>query len=230
MVGSTDIFLIDDDECFCRSVKVYFEKQGIKLATVSDPLVIAAVDMSKVKVVLLDLDMPVLSGRQVLDQMPEGQSPIVIIVSGSSDIDIRLDLLSRGADFFLAKPVDLAELCLIAQTALGRTNTTTSAQTMWTLQKSLMSLTTPDGHTFGLSGAEFRVLEKLFENKGEATSKDTLIKASTGSCAPTVQQIRSLEVLLSRLRRRLTTDTGPFPVKSLRNVGYIFHGGCQITD
>jgi DNA-binding response OmpR family regulator len=232
MNNSAEILLIDDDEDFCRSVKAYFEREGIRLATLSDSLIVTAIDLTNIKVVLLDLDMPLLNGRQVLDQLPPGQSPLVIIVSGHGDIDTRLDLLGSGADFFLSKPVDLGELCLIAKKALGRhIVNTSSATTLWILQRHQMCIFTPYQQTFGLSGTEFRVLEKLFRNVGEVTGKEILIEVSTGSTKPpTLQQVRSLEVLLSRLRRRFSTDTVTFPVKSLRNVGYIFHGNCQITD
>ena len=232
MNTSADILLIDDDEDFCRSVKTYFEREGIQLATLSDPLIVTAIDLTKIKVVLLDLDMPVLNGRQVLGQVPKDQSPLVIIVSGHGDIDTRLDLLGSGADFFLSKPIDLGELCLIVKKALGRTSdNTSSASSTWRLQRHQMCLVSPDNQTFGLSGTEFRVLEQLFRNAGEATAKEVLIEVSTGSAnPPTAQKVRSLEVLLSRLRRRFSTDTATFPVKSLRNVGYIFHGNCKITD
>lgn len=232
MTTSADILLIDDDEYFCRSVKAYFEQEKIQLATLSDPLIVTAIDLTKIKVILLDLDMPVLNGREVLKQMPKGQSPLVIIVSGHSDIDTRLDLLGSGADFFLSKPVDLGELCLIVKKALGRTSANQfSASSRWTLQRHQMSLVTPDGQAFGLSGTEFRVLEQLFRNSGEVSAKEVMIEVSTGTATtPSAQQVRALEVLLSRLRKRFSTDTGTLPVKSLRNVGYIFHGNCEIKD
>ena len=78
MNNSAEILLIDDDEDFCRSVKAYFEREGIRLATLSDSLIVTAIDLTNIKVVLLDLDMPHLNGRQVLDQLPPGQSPLVI--------------------------------------------------------------------------------------------------------------------------------------------------------
>lgn len=232
MTTTADILLIDDDEDFCRSVKTYFEREGIQLATLCDPLVVTAIDLTKIKVVLLDLDMPVLNGRKILHQMPKSQSPFVIIVSGHCDIDTRLDLLGSGADIFLSKPVDLRELCLIVKKAVGRSSAdTSSASSRWTLHRHQMCLFTPDQRTFRLSGTEFRVLEQLFQNAGETIVKEILIEVSTGSAtSPTVQQVRSLEVLLSRLRRRFSTDSATFPVKSLRNVGYIFHGNCKITD
>lgn len=78
---------------------------------------------------------------------------------------------------------------------------------------------------------EFELLEKLFTNAPEATNKADLVKLSLGETGTeTPQQIRSLEVKISRMRRRFSTDDSPLPIKSLRNVGYIFHGNCKITD
>ena len=232
MTKTADILLIDDDEHFCRSVKTYFKREGLQIATLSDPLIVQAIDLKKIKVILLDLDMPVVNGHEILEQLPKDQCPLIIIVSGHSDIDTRLDLLGSGADFFLSKPVDLGELCLIVKKALGRTSAkTSSTSSRWILERRQMCLVTPDHQTFGLSGTEFRVLEQLFQNSGEVTRKEVLIEVSTGfATPPTAQQVRSLEVLLSRLRKRFSTETVTFPVKSLRNVGYICHGNCEIKD
>lgn len=230
MFNSPEILLIDDDEDFCAAAKSFFKQQDLSVATISDASVLAAMDLCNFKVILLDLDMPQITGQEVLAGMASDRRPLIIIVSGRSDLETRMSLLDSGADFFLAKPVDLGELALIAKRALGRSSQTSEDTKNWVLKRQSMSVVTPEGQSFGLSSSEFRVLEKLFTNAPEATTKSDLVKLSLGQAvSETPQQIRSLEVMISRMRRRFSTDDSPLPIKSLRNVGYIFHGTGKIT-
>lgn len=230
MATSREILLIDDDETFCDNLRTYFCKQDLPVAVISDSSVASAIDFRKFKVLLLDLDMPAVSGLEIVQNLPSEQRPVVIVVSGHNDFETRMQLLDQGADFFIAKPVELEELCLIAKRALGRATTTTDATADWQLHRARHSLTTPGGETFGLSSTEFRVLERLFQNAHDATSKNDLVEAATGRAGPVgTHQVRSLEVMISRMRARFGASSA-FPVKSLRNVGYIFHSNGTILE
>lgn len=141
-----------------------------------------------------------------------------------------MQLLDQGADFFVAKPVELEELFLISKRALGRTASRTGEAPQWVLHRSRHSLTTPSGETFGLSASEFRVLESLILNAPDPTAKAELVEAAKGQKGPIgPHQIRSLEVLISQMRTRFGSAP-PLPVKSLRNMGYVFHGGGAVAE
>ena len=222
MPNAREIVLIDDDQSFCISVKTYFEKRDIPILTISDSKVAKALNFRHFQVVLLDIDMPNVSGREILCSIRASQKPIVIMVSGHSDEETRLSCLNHGADFFFAKPVNLEELSLVAQRALGRRDH--SQDGGWALMQSQSALSTPDSRTVGLSSSEFRVLEQLIRHAPHPVSKEILTQVVTGDArkAPTFN--RALEVMISRLRTRVSSDEVRLPVKALRNVGYVFHG------
>jgi two-component system OmpR family response regulator len=115
-----EILAIDDDQAFITDLKAYLQAQGIGVATISDSILSSALDFEKFRIVLLDLNMPGRSGQKVLAGIPAARRPVVIIVSGHSDLDTRIRLLEKGADFFMPKPVDLTELSLICRRILGR--------------------------------------------------------------------------------------------------------------
>jgi len=231
MFNFPEILLIDDDENFCSAAKAFFTQQDLDVATISDPTALAAINLTKFKIILLDLDMPRITGQEIVEGMPLNNRPVIIIVSGHSDIETRMAVLDSGADFFMAKPINLGELSLIVKRALGRRPQVSQTSEDWVLNRQRMSIETPEGQTYGLSSSEFRVLEQLFRNAPEGTNRSDLVRVSVGQGGnETAQKIRSLEVMLSRMRRRFSTDDTPLPIKSVRNVGYIFHGTCKIID
>lgn len=226
-----DILAIDDDQAFITDLKAYFQRQGIGVAAISDPILSSALDFEKFRIVLLDLDMPGRPGQEVLAGIPTGRRPVVIIVSGHSDLETRIRLLDKGADFFMPKPVDLTELSLICRRILGRQVIGTGRQEHWGLSRLKHTLSAPDGTVFGLTTSEFRILELLFETSPNVVAKEILAKAVTAREGPSaVAFYRSLEVMVSRMRTRFSGPDQPLPIKALRNVGYIFHGQGVIED
>jgi two-component system, OmpR family, response regulator len=230
MKQASSILLIDDDIEFCDSVKRYFAHKSLPISTVSDASITHAIKWNEIRVLFLDIDMPELSGIDLLKMLPRDNHQTVVMVSGLNDAGTRRDCLSQGADFFLSKPVDLEELVLIALRGLGRTLTNQSKEYQWRLKRSSHSLTAPDGRLIPLSTSEYRVIEALIKSAPLEVTKEDLTLAATGTRAMGEPYGRALEVMISRMRIRLSSDNAKLPVKSLRNIGYIFHGAGSIQD
>lgn len=231
MTRAPEILLVDDDEAFCTNLHSYFAAHGLPVSVITDPTVAAAIDFQRFRLVLLDLDMPYVSGLDIVARLPKLQRPLVIVVSGHSDIETRLALLDKGADFFIPKPVELHELWLIARRVISRAAAAVDAGPLWILDRNQHMLETPGGERFGLSSSEFRVIERLIRNAPEVTAKDQLAEALTGrpdAVGPGFT--RTLEVMISRMRMRFGSESEPFPVKALRNAGYVFHGHGAILE
>lgn len=231
-MNKPEILLIDDDEVFCANLKKYFSQAQLSVSVITDPTVADAIDFSKYALLLLDLDMPLVHGSEIIKKIPNKRRPVVVIVSGHNDLETRMQLLESGADFFLSKPVELGEICLIAKRAIGRASDKADDQTStWVLHRAQYALSTPCGEKFGLTSAEYRLLERLFLSSPEVVPKEELAHAFSGDRGRVnIDFHRSLEVIISRLRSRLNSDFGAFPVKALRNVGYVFHGNCKIVE
>lgn len=232
MPSSPEVLAIDDDTVFVTSLKTYFADNAVGVATISDAVLSTAVDFQKFKVVLLDLDMPGMSGVEVLKSIvAEPLRPSVIIVSSHSDLETRISLLEKGADFFLPKPVDLNELLLVCKRCLGRSQQDFEVGQQWRLSRLEHSLNAPDGSAYGLTSSEYIILEHLFEACPEYVTKDKLVKAiSTKEGEAAYSSYRSLEVMISRMRSRFSSPDCPLPIKALRNVGYVFHSDGTVID
>jgi DNA-binding response OmpR family regulator len=231
MTDNPVILAIDDDHKFVTELKIYFGSRGINVATVSDPILSTSIMFDQFKIVLLDLDMPGRSGREVLNHMPAGHGSFVIIISGYSDLETRISLLESGADLFLSKPVDLNEIHLICRRILGRSILKNDTESLWTLSRSKHTLRSPTGSLYGLTSSEFLIIEKLLDASPDVVSKEVLTKVVTSrEGIAAISFFRSLEVMISRMRSRFSETDFPLPIKALRNVGYIFHGNGSIQD
>ena len=227
------ILLVDDDHDFCESVASYFEERSCTVLTATDPRLLKSMDIKNMRVILLDIDMPRLSGLDVLESIRlQNDRVMTIMISGHSDLNTRLSCLDKGADFFLAKPVDFSELFMVVRRILGQDKfeSRESAGAQWLLSRSRHKLISPTGDAIGLSASEFRVFELLCANSPELVSREELTEAATGRMDVSKIYSRALEVLISRVRSRASSNEVKLPVKALRNAGYVFHGNGTVID
>lgn len=144
-------------------------------------------------------------------------------MSGQSDLETRIRLLDKGADFFMPKPVDLTELSLIYRHILGRQVIDTGRQEHWSLSRSKHTLSAPDGTVFGLTTSEFRILELLLEAGPNVVAREFLAKAVTARAGPSaVAFYRSLWVMV--YRRVSASRTSPYRSRPCAMSGITFMG------
>lgn len=151
------------------------------------------------------------------------------MISGHSDERTPVTMLKDGADFFPAKPVNLEELYLVADRILRKDRAAAVDSGSWALQRSTMLLNTPDGRQIGLSASEFRVIETLIRRAPDHIDKTELLLAMSSTGKSGSSSLRALEVMLSRLRSRASTQDVILPIRAIRNAGCVFHGSGRIT-
>lgn len=106
------VLVVDDDPTIRQLHVAILEHAGYAVTAVgSGEHALAVVDESDVALVLLDSRMPGLSGLEVLGALRErGLALPVILVTGATEIEDRVEGLERGADDYITKPVDVREL------------------------------------------------------------------------------------------------------------------------
>jgi putative two-component system response regulator len=108
------VLVADDEEAIAELLRRMLMKEGYEVAVVNDGMAaLQAVDEFKPHVVLLDVNMPGMSGIDVcrrLKQDPAHRLTPVVIVTGMAQRERRIEGLEAGADEFLSKPVDAQEL------------------------------------------------------------------------------------------------------------------------
>lgn len=228
------IAVVEDDADLLDTMLEYLKAQGYPawgVGSAEEFYRRFAVDV--VEVVVLDIGLPGEDGISAARHLHELPNLTVIIVSARDAMDDRLAGLKAGADRYLVKPVNLAELVAnieaacrrpthpVSSSAAGRIQEEKPIADIWHLAKQDWRLTGPDGKTLDLTAREFLMLKCLFEANGETVSRKEIAGKIIGTRI--FNSDERLDVMLARLRKKCLTILGqPLPIKTVHQVGYAF--------
>jgi putative nucleotidyltransferase with HDIG domain len=121
---SAEILLVDDDPKVLDIVSMSLGRQGYRVRTaVNGREAIESASKAAPHLLILDLDLPDMSGIEVLDNIRDDHENLpVLMISAQNDIDSRVAALDGGADEFIKKPLSLRELHVRVDAALRRTS------------------------------------------------------------------------------------------------------------
>lgn len=237
---SYSVLIVDDDQDIRALVRDALMREGYHADTAQDgDDMEVALKRRRYDVVLLDIMMPGRDGlslcRDIRTSHPE--TAIVMISAKGQDID-KIVGLEVGADDYLAKPFNSRELIARIRAVMRRVqpdgaaapapnNTQDKAIRFagFALDAGRHALTREeDGQDIDLTSGEFALLLALAQSKGRAVDRNRLLNVTAGRDA--MPYDRSIDVLISRLRKKLGDDsTPPRLIKTIRNVGYMLTDG-----
>jgi two-component system OmpR family response regulator len=177
---------------------------------------------SRYDVIVLDVMLPGLDGYQVCRRLRAlGRwTPILMLTAMDDDLD-HAEGLDSGADDYLPKPfsypVLLAHLRSLARRTLGARPTVLAASGL-ALDPAGRTVTR-DGAPLDLTAREVAVLEHLLRRKGNAVSKSELLEHCWDANFDGEPAV--VEVLVHRLRRKISAPGGPPVIETVRGEGYI---------
>ena len=141
-----------------------------------------------------------------------------MLTAASDDVD-RILGLELGADDYMGKPFNPRELLARIKAALRRVQV--GEGTELTLRVSLPERRSYwNGQLIDLTGAEFELLALFHSNRGQIISRDSISLALKGHSASPFD--RSVDTLVSRLRRKLKQISSVDLIRSVRGKGYLF--------
>lgn len=113
-VGEGDVLLVDDEETVRMIGKQMLEEIGFKVVTASDggeALEIYRTRSREFVFVLLDLTMPLVSGRECFQELRQiNRDACIIVTSGFNERDVTREFIGKGLSGFIPKPFDLARM------------------------------------------------------------------------------------------------------------------------
>ncbi|MBP0617631.1 response regulator [Jiella mangrovi] len=226
-----NILVVDDDPEICRLLGKYLDGQGFRcqLAANKRQCQQRLAD-SRVDLVVLDVMLPDGSGldicREIKDERPD--LAVILLTALKEDVD-RIIGLELGADDYLGKPFNPRELAARIRAVLRRGSSAAPKEERtapayrfegFTAIPERRSLSDPDGTDVPLTGAEFDLLMIFLDRPGRVLSREILMDLLHGRSVDPFD--RSIDVTMSRLRRKLN-DNGVFRLfKTVRNGGYQF--------
>lgn len=222
------VAFFDDDENFSREVVEHFLGEGIEILHFTDGCYATVLNWCDFGCVILDLEMPSMDGRAVLRNVPQADRPLVLIVSSHGELNTRIALLEAGADFFITKPVEVEELVALAKKSICKLDA--CSEVPWKLDSKKLLLAPPTGRSVILSMTEKSILEVLMLSSKITVPKKELYSVVCSAVSVSDEAgAKRIEVALSRLRSKFRKSGNILPIKSVRNVGYVFLEEAEVN-
>lgn len=227
------ILIVDDDQDICSLVKTYLERSEFEVEVAHDgPMAKTAVDRSAFDLVLLDVMLPGKSGLELCREFKAERNIPIIMLTAMGQLADKVTGLELGADDYIVKPFEPRELLARARAAVRRRPSEREPEAPGLqpnfehqglkVDMTLRSVTAPDGTNVTLTFAEFELLALLLANANATLSRPAILQAVFAR--PVGLYDRSVDVLLSRLRRKLVKAGVSLNIESVRSVGYMLAG------
>jgi two-component system phosphate regulon response regulator OmpR len=222
------ILVADDDPEIRKLLGRYIEAQGFRVLLASNCGELRErIAVYQIDLLVLDVMLPDGSGLDACrDLRAEGNTiPIILLTALKEDVD-RIIGLEMGADDYLGKPFNPRELVARIRAVLRRRSETISRETGpktylfegFSADPQTRSLVDAQGNAIALTGAEFDLLLTFLDRPGRVLSRDQLLDLTHGRDDDVLD--RSIDVLVSRLRRKLDGSGTTRLFKTIRNGGY----------
>jgi DNA-binding response OmpR family regulator len=205
------VLIVEDEHDIAGLIKHTLERGGSVEAEIvgSGDAALKAVASRPPDVVILDLNLPVLSGLEVCRILRSRSDarylPIIMLTARTGEND-RVQGLELGADDYVTKPFSLRELNARVRAVLRRLGQAGEQQTMAYTGARLTAdfdavAVTVDGSPIRLTRREFELLRYLVRNRNRVVSRDKLLERVWGY--DRLVETRSVDVHVGRLRSKL---------------------------
>ena len=222
------ILIIEDDRAVQRALRHLFESEGYAVEVRSDGKSgVEAFQASAPAAIVLDMRLPVLSGRDVCREIKQ-QAPAqpVVVLSAASDVSDKVLLLELGADDYVTKPFSPRELLARVRAAIRRNQRETrsledtAAFSDVTVDFSKMEVLRA-GRPVILTAREFKTLKFLLQNAERVFSRDDLLNQVWGY--KNYPSTRTVDNHILKLRQKLEKDpANPVHFRTVHGAGYKF--------
>ena len=223
------ILVVEDDPPMRTLMLRVLKENGYEATSARDAReATATMAAATFDLVLLDVMLPGKSGLDLCREIrATSQVPIIMVSARGDEID-RVVGLEVGADDYVPKPFGAKELLARIRAVLRRASGAVEATpgglrqdilcfAGWRLDRRRRELFDPAGASVELSGAEHDLLVTFLENPQRVIGRERLLELSRTRLADSSD--RSIDVLVSRLRRKLGQDD---LIRTVRGVGYLF--------
>ncbi|WP_242187752.1 response regulator transcription factor [Sphingomonas sp. CARO-RG-8B-R24-01] len=234
------IVIVDDDPGVRELLTEFLVENGFGAEGVANGAALRErLERRDCDLIVLDIMMPGEDGLSVLRSLMHVEDgPGIIMFSAISNEIDRIVALEMGADDYILKPSSPREIMARIRSVLRRRAATAARGTAtgigqattpptdcfgfagWTFDARRRKLTAPSGAIVAVTETEYRMLAIFLRDPQIVHSRENLADL-TGRDSPTCND-RTIDVHVSRLRRKLSANGGDEIIRTVRNRGYLF--------
>ena len=229
---SMHILVVDDDPLHTKMLDYLLAGQGYAVTLVADPRALPdALRRHPVDLALLATALPYQDGFALCAQLKRAHpdTPVVLVGTGGAIAQL-LRGFAQGADDYVARPYEPAELLARVQAVLRRYRR--AERNLYgvlvkvggtSLDIGRLTFTTPTGNAVLVTPTEMRILECLMRNAHQVVTREKLIEQTWGYDSESADN--RVDVYIRRLRQKIEAHPKDrHLIRTIRGVGYVYEG------
>ena len=227
MENGARILIVDDESQIRKLLRVSLKAHGFiidEAASGQDGINRAAI--FKPDLMIVDLGLPDINGKEVIREIREWSNAPIIILTAHDQEQEKIDALDAGADDYITKPFSMGELLARIRVCLRRMATgesepllTCGGLTVDLVQRRV----SVEGREVKLTPTEYEIIKLLAQNAGRVLTHKQLLKAVWGNSYD--NDTHYIRVYVGQLRRKIETDPAqPKYIITESGIGYRLMG------
>ena len=211
------ILIIEDDLPIAKMIKMHISFAGYEAVLAPDgERALVALEEETFDLVILDLMLPYIDGEKILEILRERDIPVIVVSAKSSLVD-RVRLLRAGADDYIVKPFESADLIARIEAVLRRSGKGGNVLKFKDIVMDLDNHSVCSGnHIIDITPKEFELLRYFLENQNRVLNREQLSAHVWGQAY--LDNSRTVEIHVQRLRRKMGLSND---LRTISKVGYI---------
>ncbi|PIC62989.1 DNA-binding response regulator [Sporosarcina sp. P13] len=217
------ILIIEDDQEISKLLSVMLTTTGADtVLAYSGTEGLLQLQATSFDLILLDLMLPGKSGEELIEEIREGSSIPIIVISAKVDIENKVNVLKMGADDYITKPFNQQEVLARVEVQLRKSNVHPLPTTKLVWRKLTMhteKLTVSlDEQELQLTNAEFDILSLLMRNPERAFSKKDIYESIWKGTY--YGDDNTISVHISNLRKKIAERTADEYIQTIWGIGF----------
>ncbi|MBV2144365.1 response regulator transcription factor [Falsochrobactrum sp. TDYN1] len=239
MKEDAHVLIVDDDKDIRDLLHEFLKRRGLRVSVArnGDEMHELLGRTGRVDLIILDVMLPGKSGIEICQEVRRYSRVPIIMLTAIADAADKILGLEIGADDYIAKPFEPRELLARIRAVLRRYEASRGpSQPLtpiyrfagWTFDCARRRLTSPENARVDLTTAEFNLLEAFVKSSQRILSRDQLMEMAGNEVVYGYD--RSVDILISRLRRKLEDDPrAPKLILTIRGGGYQFAQEVEVA-
>lgn len=215
------VVVVEDEVLTRRAIALALRQEGFSVSEASDAVTCRAVLGSvQADVIILDLGLPGVDGLTLARELRAAGDAGLIVATREASHEARIQALDTGADDYLVKPIHYGELAARIRSVMRRRGLLQDGRKRlggWIVDMKARTVIAGDMDA-GLTRGEFDVLARLIEAEGKIVGRELLVQGVSRN--PEDADLRSVDVLVSRLRRKLAVAGDDSVIATAPGFGY----------
>jgi two-component system response regulator MprA len=213
--------VVDDDERLLGVIKRGLRLHGFDVTTFPDPQeALEYLSTRQADVVVLDVMMPDLDGVSLCRRLRQTLAIPILMLSARDTVPDRILGLESGADDYVTKPFEIAELAARLRALIRRTERDVQDEVLSYADVAIDTrrhIVTRRGEALSLTPTEYRLLEYFMRNAEAVLGRDAVMVNVWGYEGG---ESNYLDVHVGHLREKLESGGGPRLIQTVRSFGY----------